>query len=264
MDREGSTLAALPYIQLYIADYLADTAHLTAAQHGAYLLLIFNYWQRGHALNNTNGRLASVARMLNDEWKQNESTLAEFFEVEGTTWFSARIERDLAAVADKSTKASQAGRASGVIRRAKNEQALNERRTNVQQTLNHTDTDTDTDTEKSLKAKGDKSPLVLPDWLPAELWADWHNYRNTRKGWTAKARKLSMSTLSRLHDEGQDARTVINLAIERGWTGLFAPRAGSPSAPIKPPIAQNFSQKNYSTTGTPDNELPDFLRTNKA
>ena len=66
-----NSMAALPYIQLHIAEYLADTAHLTPAQHGAYLLLIFNYWQRAESLNNSNERLACVARMSNSEWAEN-------------------------------------------------------------------------------------------------------------------------------------------------------------------------------------------------
>lgn len=70
---------------------------------------------------------------------------------------------------------------------------------------------------------------VLPDWLPSELWADWHKFRNTRQGWTPKARELSLQTLTRLHDAGQDARKVIEQSIERGWTGLFDVRAPEPS-----------------------------------
>src|SRR6185312_5368220 len=105
-DGGARLMAALPYIQLYIADYLADTAHLTTIQHGAYLLLIFNYWQRGHALNNANGRLAYVVRMSNEAWEQHEQTLAEFFEVDGDEWINHRIDEDLAAVEAKSTKAS--------------------------------------------------------------------------------------------------------------------------------------------------------------
>ena len=80
-------MAALPYMQLYVADYLADTSHLTAAQHGAYMLLLMNYWQRGKAFHapderTLNIRLANVARMLNDEWEQNKQVLARVLRCE--------------------------------------------------------------------------------------------------------------------------------------------------------------------------------------
>lgn len=100
----------------------------------------------------------------------------------------------------------------------------------------------------------------LPAWLPPDAWKDWNDYRTSRKGWTAKARALSLRTLTRLHEAGEDPRAVIEQAIERGWTGLFpvrsAPAHGPPS---RPSIAQQFAQKTY--TGTPDDDLPEFLRT---
>lgn len=103
----------------------------------------------------------------------------------------------------------------------------------------------------------------IPDWLPADAWNDWCQYRQTGKGrFTDKAKALSLRTLTRLHDEGHDARALIELAIERGWQGLFPPRAGPPGTNGKPPIAQQFGSKTY--TGTPDDELPDFLRTTNA
>ena len=177
-------MAALPYMQLYVAEYLADTAHLTAAQHGAYLLLIFNYWQRGKPLNNSNERLTNVARMTNEEWATAKPVLAEFFEIDGDEWRHERIERDLLAVNSKSGKASVAGKASAA-RRAE------VKATNVERTLNHTDTDTDTDTDKSkhsvveigggagggspleaiesAKPSRQKRPTALPeDFSPAE------------------------------------------------------------------------------------------------
>ena len=156
-------MAALPYIQLYIADYLADTAHLTTIQHGAYLLLIFNYWQRGRALNNANGRLASVVRMSNEEWAQHEQALSEFFEIDGDEWINHRIDEDLAAVEAKSTKASMAGKASGATRRANAKQKPNERSTVVKRTPNHTDTDTDTDIKAPVVPTGrGGDPFRLP------------------------------------------------------------------------------------------------------
>ncbi|EDR3747109.1 DUF1376 domain-containing protein, partial [Salmonella enterica] len=61
-------MAALPYMQLYIADYLADTMHLSAEEHGAYLLLMFNYWQTGRAIPKS--RLAKIARVTFGELRK--------------------------------------------------------------------------------------------------------------------------------------------------------------------------------------------------
>ena len=142
-------MAALPYIQLYVADYLADTAHLNAAQHGAYLLLIMNYWQRGKPLDNRNERLANVARMSNEEWQQNRADIAEFFEIDGDTWTHRRIEADLQSVSAKSIKSSEAGKASAAAKKAKKEQTFNERSTDVEQTFNHKEEDVDVDTSST-------------------------------------------------------------------------------------------------------------------
>lgn len=147
-------MAALPYIQLYVADYLADTAHLNAAQHGAYLLLIMNYWQRGKSLDNRNERLANVARMSNEEWEQNRANIAEFFEIDGDTWTHHRIEDDLAAVSAKSVKSSNAGKASAAAKMAKKEQTLNVCSTSVEQTFNHKEADVDVDADNYSSLSG--------------------------------------------------------------------------------------------------------------
>jgi uncharacterized protein YdaU (DUF1376 family) len=105
-------------MQLYTSDYLADTAHLTTEEHGAYLLLLMNYWQRGKPLDNTDGRLAHVARLSAERWKAVEPILAEFFMIEGTTWVQARIERDLDKIRDKSSKLAANGSIGGSKRQA--------------------------------------------------------------------------------------------------------------------------------------------------
>ncbi|WP_227819134.1 DUF1376 domain-containing protein [Raoultella ornithinolytica] len=86
-------MAALPYMQLYIADYLADTMHLSTEEHGAYLLLMFNYWQTGRAIPKS--RLAKIARVSDDRWKELEPVIKEFFEEENESWVHLRIERDI-------------------------------------------------------------------------------------------------------------------------------------------------------------------------
>jgi len=141
-------MAALPYMQLYVADYLADTMHLTAEEHGAYLLVIMNYWQTGQAV--PKNRLPSIAKISNGRWPQVEQTLSEYFtEDENGHWFHARIEADLAKVRSKSVKASKAGKASAAKRATAQpidrQGKSNERSIGVELESNHIDTDTDTE-----------------------------------------------------------------------------------------------------------------------
>lgn len=132
-------------MQLYVSDYLADTAHLTAQQHGAYMLLLMNYWQRGKALDNSNERLSHVARLSPEEWAEAKPTLEEFFIVEGNLWTHARVEDDLEKIREKSAKASFAGRRSVVAR------GMSERSTNAEQPLNHKEEDKEEDKDISKK-----------------------------------------------------------------------------------------------------------------
>ena len=140
-------MSAIPYMPLYIADYLADTAHLTTEESGAYMLLIMTYWQRGKPLPADPVRLANIARLPNERWTDVQRTLSEFFILEDGMWTHKRIEAELSKFRDKSAKAKAAGKASGERRKSKPEadveQKPNGRSTDVQRTLNHTDTDTE-------------------------------------------------------------------------------------------------------------------------
>jgi len=156
-------MAALPYMQFFVADYLADTGHLTTEEHGAYLLLIFNYWQTGKPLRKD--RLATVARMSNDRWIQVERVLNEFFHDNGETWTHFRIEADLASVQESVEKASKAGKASAMARQRKKELKDNARSTTVETDV-HTTVPTQSqpsDKIRSDKIKADKQSRAAPD-----------------------------------------------------------------------------------------------------
>lgn len=94
-----------PWMPLYIADYRADTAHLSAAEHGAYLLLIMHYWSTG-GLPQDDRPLARIACMSGAEWKRARTTIAAFFH---DGWKHKRIDAELKRTAEVS--ASYAARA---------------------------------------------------------------------------------------------------------------------------------------------------------
>lgn len=184
---------ALPYMQLYPADYLADTAHLSALEHGAYLLLMFNYWQRGESFKakdeqTLNKRLAIVARLSSEEWEQVKDNLQEFFSIvvndSGIEWRHERIERDLASVQEKSEKAKRAGKLSAESRRSKsmdnktnnasktdNKQPLSECSTGDKQKLNHTEAEEDTEYISTTSTRGmfEKFPMFI-GWKISDNW----------------------------------------------------------------------------------------------
>jgi uncharacterized protein YdaU (DUF1376 family) len=94
----------------YIADYLADTAHLRAAQSGAYLHLIMHYWQHG-GVPNDNTQLAAIARMSDPEWKKARPIIEPFFQMPG--WKHKRVEEEIAKADAKYELRAAAGKRGG-------------------------------------------------------------------------------------------------------------------------------------------------------
>lgn len=267
-------MAALPYMQLYIADYLADTMHLSAEEHGAYLLLMFNYWQTGKPI--PKNRLAKIARLTNERWADVEPSLREFFCDNGDEWVHLRVEEDLASVREKLTKKSAAGKASVQARRnrkeadvkTKHEINLTGVQTDVEVVFEH-DVNTkaaNKDTNKDLKTdpplnpprgncgvkKFDPMSVVLPDWLPEPLWREWVEFRQAlRKPIRTEQGAIgSIRELQRFRAQGFSPEDVIRHSIAHEYQGLFAP-TGIRAAPVGHQV---------NTISQPDTEIPPGFR----
>lgn len=80
------------WMPLHIDDYLADTGHLTGAEHGAYMLMIMHYWQNGRLPENER-LIARIARMDTSQWDESRDVLAMLF---GPDWTHKRIDAELA------------------------------------------------------------------------------------------------------------------------------------------------------------------------
>lgn len=82
------------WMPLYIGDYLRDTTRLTTEQHGAYLLLIMDYWTNG-PLPDDDAALAQVTRLQPSAWKKNRPALVRMFQVIDGEWHHKRIDEEI-------------------------------------------------------------------------------------------------------------------------------------------------------------------------
>ena len=270
----GAIMAALPYMQLYIADYLADTMHLSAEEHGAYLLLMFNYWQTGKPI--PKNRLAKIARLTNERWADVEPSLQEFFCDNGEEWVHLRIEEDLASVREKLTKKSAAGKASVQARRSRKEadvQTKQERnltgvQTDVEVVFEHdvNTKATNKDTDKDLKTdpplnpprgnrgvkKFDPLDIALPNWISVSLWREWVEFRQALRKpiRTEQGANGAIRELEKFRQQGFSPEQVIRHSIANEYQGLFEPKGVRPETLLR----------QVNTVSLPDSAIPPGFR----
>ncbi|WP_374334307.1 YdaU family protein [Leeia sp.] len=79
------------WMPLYVGDYLADTTHLSTAQHGAYLLLLMAAWRQGGRLPLQDSQLAAICRYSVRSWQRVKPVLLPFFRQEGDSLVQPRL-----------------------------------------------------------------------------------------------------------------------------------------------------------------------------
>jgi uncharacterized protein YdaU (DUF1376 family) len=100
-----------PWMPLYIPDFLSDTMHLSAAETGAYLCLIMDYWLHD-GLPDDDHKLAQIARVPVRSWRTMRPTIEAFFR---PTWRHKRIDAELAKMVRISTRRKEAASKAGTI-----------------------------------------------------------------------------------------------------------------------------------------------------
>lgn len=94
------------WMPLHIDDYIRDTDHLSATEHGAYLLLIMKYWRDG-GLPSDEGLIRRYAKLSAEQWGESRAVLAALFD---ENWRHKRIDAELAKASDIIAKRKSAGK----------------------------------------------------------------------------------------------------------------------------------------------------------
>lgn len=100
-------------MQLYVADYLGDTRHLTTEQHGAYLLLLMTMWRADGRLPHDDKKLARITGCTASRWARIKGDVLDFFDVDGADLTHGRLMLELKKASEKSIQRAEAGKRGG-------------------------------------------------------------------------------------------------------------------------------------------------------
>jgi uncharacterized protein YdaU (DUF1376 family) len=103
------------WMRFHIGDYLADTLHLTALQHGIYLLLIVHYFRR-RALPDDEASLARIVKLPIATWRRQSPPVLALFKQGQKGLSHPRIDTEIERAANLSAIRAEAGQKGGKAR----------------------------------------------------------------------------------------------------------------------------------------------------
>jgi len=106
------------WMPLVVGDYLKDTSRLTTEQHGAYLLLLMDYWTNGPPPDD-DVALASIARMDPKRWRACRPVMLRYFRIVDGVWRQKRADEELERWSEKKRKYVERAAAGGRAKAAK-------------------------------------------------------------------------------------------------------------------------------------------------
>ena len=100
------------WFPLMVSAYMKKTWGLTTEQHGAYLLLLINYWIDGPPADD-DALLAGLARLDTRRWKAMRPVMLRYFHIEDGYWRQDRADEELKRWAERKAKFAERGAAGG-------------------------------------------------------------------------------------------------------------------------------------------------------
>lgn len=154
-----------PFMQLYVADYLGDTRHLTTEQHGAYLLLLMTMWRSEGVLSDNPVKLARIAGLTPSRWLKICAEVLEFFTPCDGGFTQKRLSAELSIAEEKSQKRSQSGKAGARAKALKSNKLAS---ANASRSLKHSPEPEPELKKEKLTASPKKGSRLPSDWVPSQ------------------------------------------------------------------------------------------------
>ncbi len=216
------------WMPLYIADYLSATSRLTTEQHGAYLLLIMDYWKNGAPPDNDQV-LAQITKLSPDAWSNARSMLKVFFQVQDGLWIQNRIELEMVKAQHNKQVNVKRGKAGAEARWNKNAPSIDQASSEVCSADSTSPSPSPTPISKPSPIK-----IHTPEGVSDSVWQEFKSLRKAKKA------PITQRAIDKISEEANLAGWTLEKALEecivRGWQAFKAEwvaKKGNPADNIR-------------------------------
>ena len=205
------------WMPLYIADYLSATSRLTTEQHGAYLLLLMDYWKNGAPPDN-DAVLAQITKLSPIAWSNARTMLQAFFTQSSGLWFHQRVEQEMLKANHNKAANQRRGEAGARARWGKNAPTMLDACSKV--CLADGSSPSPSPSPSKIQNTKKASELATPDGVSDSVWQDFQKLRKAKKA------AITVTAMLGIKREADKARVSLQQALEtcceRGWVGFKA------------------------------------------
>ena len=201
------------WMPLDIGDYLQDTGHLNAAEHGAYLLLIMRYWQDG-GLPADERLIFRYTRMTPEQWAESRDVIAALF-MDG--WKHKRIDAELAK-ADEIIGKRRAAAEAKHMRSKPDANAVHMQSTSTDTGVPPSTSDLSSSLRSDDRAPAEPTPRQYLEGVvdPKRAKALIDHRKRIGKAMTPRAAELMAAKLAKCPDPNAAADAI----VANGWQGF--------------------------------------------
>ena len=200
------------WMPLYIGDYLADTSRLTTEQHGAYLLLLMDYWRSGRLPDNDQV-LAQITKLSPDAWCNAKAMLMQFFSIENGYWIHSRVEKEMVLAKENKDKNHNRAVQAAKARWEKQQSNATSNATSIAKEVLE-------ECPSPSPSPSNKNNIYIPTDVNENDFKEYLKVRKKhKKEWTERIEK-------RIREEGQklgwSLQQVVEYCIEKQWANFEA------------------------------------------